>query len=69
MGASGAVELASVIRSMQTGEPIVMPRLTQPLDDCGIYTAPERIDINYAMSNSFGFAGNSACLVIGRWVE
>ncbi len=68
MGASGAVELASVLRSMQTGEPIVMPRLTEPLDDSGMFDPPEKIDIRYAMSNSFGFAGNSASIVIGKWV-
>ena len=69
MGASGAVELASVIRSMQTGEPIVMPHLSEPLNGCELYNAPEHIDIEYAMSNSFGFAGNSASIVIRRWVD
>ena len=69
MGASGAVELASVIRSMRTGEPIVMPNLTEPLDGCELYNAPEHIDIEYAMSNSFGFAGNSASIVIRRWAD
>lgn len=68
MGASGAVELASVIRSMQSGEPIVMPRLTEPLDGCEMYNAPERIDMEYAMSNSFGFSGNSAGIIIRKWV-
>ncbi len=69
MGASGAIELASVIRSMQTGEPIVMPDLTEPLDNSGMYDPPESIDIEYAMSNSFGFAGNSASIIIRRWVD
>ncbi len=67
MGASGAIELASVLRSIQSGEPIIMPRLTDPLDDSGMYNAPKKIDIDYAMSNSFGFAGNSASIVIRRW--
>ncbi|MBP3856223.1 MAG: beta-ketoacyl-[acyl-carrier-protein] synthase family protein [Ruminiclostridium sp.] len=69
MGASGAVELASVIRSMQDGKPIVMPRLTEPLDGCELYNAPEHIDIEYAMSNSFGFAGNSASIVLRKLVS
>lgn len=68
MGASGAVELASVLRSMQTGEPVVMPRLTEPLDSSGMFFAPETIDMNYAMSNSFGFAGNSASILLRKWV-
>ena len=66
MGASGAIELASVLRSMQTGEPVVMPRLKEPLDE--IFDQPEQIEMNYAMSNSFGFAGNSACIVLRKWV-
>ena len=69
MGASGAVELASVLNSMQSGEPVVMPNLTEPLDDSGMFDAPEKISIDYAMSNSFGFAGNSASIVIRKWVE
>ena len=54
---------------MQTGEPIVMPNLTEPLDDGGMFDPPESIDMEYAMSNSFGFAGNSASIVIRKWVS
>ena len=68
MGASGAIELASVLRSMQTGEPIVMPKLNEPLDDSGMFAATESVDMEYALSNSFGFAGNSACIVLRKWV-
>lgn len=69
MGASGSVEFASVLRSMQSGEPIVMPRLRKPLECPEMLSAPEKIDIKYAMSNSFGFAGNSASIVVRKWVD
>ena len=69
MGASGAAELADLIRSMQTGEPIVMPNLTEPLDGCEMYNPPESIDMEYAMSASFGFAGNGAVIVVRKWGE
>ena len=69
MGASGAVELADVIRSMHSGDPIVMPNLTEPLDCCEMYNAPESVDMEFAMSNSFGFAGNSASIIIRSWVS
>lgn len=67
MGASGAIELASVIAMMNSGRPIKMPSLTEPLDDSGIFTAPEHISVDYALSNSFAFAGNSATLVIKKY--
>ncbi len=67
MGASGAVELASVIGVMESGKPIRMPRLTSPLGGEEMFRAPERLEIQYAMSNSFGFAGNSASLIIRKY--
>ncbi|MBP5261871.1 MAG: beta-ketoacyl-[acyl-carrier-protein] synthase family protein [Clostridiales bacterium] len=69
MGASGAVELASVIMSMNSGRPIRMPRLEDPIDGSDMFNAPGSIDIEYAMSNSFAFAGNSASLIIKRYEE
>ncbi len=67
MGASGAIELASVIAAMNSGGPIKMPNLTEPLDGEEMFTVPEKINIGYALSNSFGFAGNSASIVIKKY--
>ena len=67
MGASGAIELASVIGMMQDGKPIRMPLLKAPLGNEEMFVVPEHQDVNYAMSNSFGFAGNSASLIVKRY--
>ena len=67
MGASGAIELASVIGMMESGRPIRMPCLTSPLGREEMYLAPDRLEVRYAMSNSFGFAGNSASLIVRKF--
>ncbi len=67
MGASGAIELASVIAAMSSGDPIKMPNLSEPLDGEEMFIAPDKINIGYALSNSFGFAGNSASIVIKKF--
>jgi len=69
MGASGAIELASVIGMMISKKPIRMPRLSSPVEGEKMFIAPEQLDISYAMSNSFGFAGNSASLIVKRWEQ
>lgn len=69
MGASGAIELASILGVMESADPIRMPALTEPLEGDYMFTAPGKIDVNYALSNSFGFAGNSASLVVKSWNE
>ena len=67
MGASGAIELASVIGMLQSGDPIRMPNLTAPAGEETMFHAPSRLDIRYAMSNSFAFAGNSASLIVRKY--
>jgi len=67
MGASGAIELASVIGMMESRDPIRMPNLQHPLNGETMFLPPEHLDIRYAMSNSFGFAGNSASLIIRQY--
>lgn len=67
MGASGAIELAGVIGMIQSGRPLRMPDLTSPINGETMFSAPESLDIRYAMSNSFGFAGNSASLIVRRY--
>lgn len=70
MGASGAVELASVILSMQQGRYIPMPRLQERLTDSEKLLLSDRtfdLEIRYALSNSFAFGGNSASIVVKRY--
>lgn len=70
MGSSGAIELASVIMAMRHGKYIPMPRLKNPVNtDEGIFISDNTcdMDIRYALSNSFAFAGNSASILIKRY--
>ena len=67
MGASGAIELAGVIGMIQSGRPLRMPNLVSPINGETVFSAPEHLEIRYAMSNSFGFAGNSASLIVRRY--
>ncbi|MGN0630442.1 MAG: beta-ketoacyl-[acyl-carrier-protein] synthase family protein [Ruminococcus sp.] len=68
MGASGASELASVILSMQHGKYIPMPKLSKPVSDKFFMSdKTAEINIQYALSNSFAFGGNSASLLIKEY--
>ena len=71
LGASGAIELVATCKMMETS--IIHPTINldnvdpkcDPKLDFVPKVAKER-KINYAASNSFGFGGHNACLVVGR---
>jgi 3-oxoacyl-[acyl-carrier-protein] synthase II len=69
LGAAGAVEAAACSLMLTRG---VIPRtinLQTPDPDCDLdYVSeePRESDIGYALSNSFGFGGQNACLVLRR---
>jgi len=71
LGASGAIELVATCKMMEKS--IIHPTINldnvdpkcDPKLDFVPKVAKER-KINYAASNSFGFGGHNACLVIGR---
>ncbi len=70
MAAAGAVEFVASVRSVQTG--LVPPTIhyRDPDPDCPLdYTTSGaiEIEINTAISNSFGFGGGNACLVLGKY--
>lgn len=70
MGSSGAVELASVILSMKYGKYLPMPALSHPVEVSEkIILSRETfdMDIQYALSNSFAFGGNSASILVKRY--
>ena len=72
MGASGAVELAAVLLSMEHGTLMPMPGLKNLLEEAGnteIRAEGRKREISYALSNSFAFAGNTASLLVGAWKE
>jgi 3-oxoacyl-[acyl-carrier-protein] synthase II len=69
LGASGGVELIATIMAIKHG--VVPPtiNLENPGEGCDLnYTplTPQDARIDVAMSNSFGFGGHNACLVIGK---
>ena len=70
LGASGGIELVLSIKALQNG--IVPPtiNLENPDPDCDLdYTPnePRQRKLNVAMSNSFGFGGHNASIIVGRY--
>jgi len=65
LGAAGAIEAAATIMSIHTG--ILPPTINQenPDPDCELDTIPNQareVKIRAAVTNSFGFGGQNACL-------
>lgn len=70
LGASGGIELVLSVKALQDN--IVPPtiNLSTPDPDCDLdYTPnePKSRTLNYVMSNSFGFGGHNASVVVGRY--
>ena len=70
IGASGALEALVVAKTLQTG--IVTPtiNLDNPDPECDLDYVPHesrRADVRTAITNSFGFGGANASLVMRRW--
>ena len=69
LGASGGVEFVVAVLSLlhQVIPPTI--NLENPDPDCDLDYVPNKareVRINRVMSNSFGFGGHNACLVVGR---
>ncbi len=67
LGAAGGVELVATLLSMQKG--VVLPTINYEFPDptCDLDYTPNKsrpMDIHVAVSNSFGFGGTNACLVV-----
>ncbi len=70
MAAAGSVEFVSTAMSVFSG--IIPPTINykKPDDDCPldyVTNGAESLDLNAAMSNSFGFGGGNACLIIKKY--
>lgn len=68
LGASGGIEAAILCKTIQTG--VIPPtiNLETPGEECDLDYVPlkareKKVDV--AMSNSFGFGGHNACVVLG----
>ncbi|MFP5298072.1 MAG: beta-ketoacyl-ACP synthase II [Actinomycetota bacterium] len=68
LGAAGAVEAAICLLAMRDGIAPATINLSSPDPDCDLdhVTASYSLDIEVALSNSFGFGGQNACLVMAR---
>src|SRR5207248_9973573 len=67
LGAAGAIEAASCILAMDRGLLPPTINLDDPDPDCDLDYVPNKArktDVRVAMSNSFGFGGHNATLVI-----
>ena len=72
LGASGAVELIATVLAITHG--IVPPTINQevPDPDCDLDYVPNKaraMDIEVALSNSFGFGGHNAALAVRKYRE
>jgi 3-oxoacyl-[acyl-carrier-protein] synthase II len=70
LGGSGAVEAVACIKIITTG--VIHPTINYeyPDPDCDLDYVPNvaRVkDVNVALSNSFGFGGQNACLVFKKF--
>jgi len=70
LGAAGAVEAIATIMTMQDG--ILHPTINYETPDpaCDLDCVPNearKAHVDIALSNSFGFGGQNACLVFGSW--
>ncbi len=70
LGAAGAVEASVCLKAMETG--VIPPtiNLDDPDPDCALDFVPNQARerrIKYAMSNSFGFGGTNACLILSAF--
>lgn len=70
LGASGGIELVLTVKSIQ--DSVIAPtiNLDTPDPECDLdYTpnVPRERKVNFAMSNSFGFGGHNASVVIGAF--
>lgn len=71
LGASGSLEIIACIQS--TKENIIHPTINQETSDpdCDLNYVPNemiRKEVNYALSNSFGFGGQNACVVVKKYL-
>jgi 3-oxoacyl-[acyl-carrier-protein] synthase II len=69
LGAAGTLEAMFCIQALQTGllPPTINYETPDPVCDLDYVPNEKRqVALEYALSNSFGFGGHNACLILGR---
>ncbi len=72
LGAAGGIEAVFSVLALQNQ---ILPPTTNyefPDPECDLDYVPNearKADIEFALSNSFGFGGTNACLIFKRFVE
>ncbi len=70
LGAAGAAEAISAVKSIETGKLHPTINLDNPEEGCDLDYVPHKAiehDVDYAISNSFGFGGHNCTLVFGKY--
>ena len=70
LGAAGAVEMILTAKALQTGIAPPTINLENPDPECDLDYVPNEsreMEINAALSNSFGFGGHNACLMAKKF--
>ena len=69
LGAAGALELVTVFKALETGMVHPTINLDDPDPECDLDYVPlqkRECQVNYALSNSFGFGGHNVSLIVGK---
>lgn len=70
LGAAGGIEAVFTVKALQEGIAPGTINLENPDPECDlnyVTHGSEKMDCQYAMSNSFGFGGTNASLIFKRW--
>ena len=72
LGAASAVEAVACVKAIVTGEVHPNINLDEPEDDVDmemlVGSTREKLDVNVALSNSFGFGGHNSAVLFGKYV-
>lgn len=70
LGAAGALEAVICVKTIETGMIAPTINLDNPDPDCDLDYTPNhavKADVRVTMSNSFGFGGHNACIMLRRY--
>ncbi len=72
LGAAGAIEAVFCIKAIQTGQIPPTINYENPDPECDLDYTPNtarQMQVDVTMSNSFGFGGHNACIIIGKYAN